>query len=798
MKSNLNILEAYLDKVLLEGGGVHQKWFSGADETSIAALKAVAMSNNSQLTRQGAEAEAGKAGAWGGAQISAPEFDAATGQVKKPGTVYWMSNTQGVINSGSADKVLAAIADWKPKDAPSEKDVMDVEQGVADGTLKSAEEQQADFEEESRQQEAEFNDRKTNQEQLDRMTANLDQLGYEFGLDKTSKDGDVRVDLSAEELANALDAACKVPPKNSNMGAILEYTRGPENKYGWEGDVNQELLDGYDEILQLAPHIQEDGDDRYVLEENITEKQRDILDATRCRRDGLFLGWNRNNETRKAFPKLDMALAGVAQAKVDAGKNVAADFAKYGVSNKVSKNICEAFAGVTLRSKDGTDSPLLKPSATGKKGENNLVGVFTESCHVGIIEFMNGRGDEGGNISKGVTEFAEMMKKLDKSVRANEALWEGIVPSMTTEEEQGHCEWYQEMERIYDIYASPNELTKALFMQRASELKTIIEVGGVAPVRAWAPTKEEERGTDKQLGVKRDVVWQFASDADAQKFAENIGLTKDYAHGNEVDLSLKTLESLNKPVNFEGCTLDVSMGNAANKSKRDEYEANFENRVNYIKRTNKAMGEKYAANMTSARDWDRKQYDKIQKALSTNNSDILPALTNIIESVAGKNTSVAGNLQNQRDLQKFKDMVADLGTADPAERQVLGTYITRNLLSLVKSKRAETNKNYAQGAALHDVINTLTSKESEGVLRISNGEVRSFQGDMIMDDAIAAVDEGRFKIKDLGGFDFHDEKGNKMFGTSCPVAKQSSCFSRIRGTVNAAYMNSKSKTLGES
>ena len=317
-------------------------------------------------------------------------------------------------------------------------------------------------------------------------------------------------------------------------------------------------------------------------------------------------------------------------------------------------------------------------------------------------------------------------------------------------------------------------------------------------MRAWAPTKEEERGTDKQLGVKRDVVFAFATPAEAQKFAENIGLTKDYAHGNEVDLSLKTLENINKPVNFEGCTLDVSMGNAANKNKRDEYEANFENRVEYIKKTNKAMGEKYAQNMTSARDWDREQYDKIQKGLSKNNSDILPALTNIIESVGGTATSIAGDIQTQRDLRKFKDMVGDLGTADPADRQVISTYISRNLLSLVKSKRAQTNKNYARGAALHDVINTLTSKESEGVLRISNGDIRSFQGDMIMDDAIAAVEEGRFNIKDLGGFDFHDEKGNKMFGTSYPVAKQSSCFSRIRGTVNATYMNSKSKKLEES
>ena len=793
MKNKLNILEAYLDKVLLEAGGVHQRWFSGADEAGIEALRAVAQSNNSQFTKEGAQAEASKMGPWGGAQISAPEFDPKTGQVKAPGTVYWMSNA-GELNSGSAEKVLAAIAQWKPKDAPSKDDVTDVEQGVADGTLQSTEEQQAQAEEAFKQQEAEVNDRQTNPKQVERMTKNLEQLGVEFTTTKQRLGQTEEVTLSAEEVAMGIDAACKVPPANSYLGGLLEWSRGPENKYGFGGDVNQEVMDVFDEILQTVPHIQSDDDGRYVLEEDLSEKQKDVLGAVRCRSKGLFVGYNRNGETTTSLPKLDTAMASLEATRAQEGKPTSRDFNLYGVSNKHTKHICAALGDVKVRDSEGKETPLLKASGDGKKKENNLVGTFTEKGYVGILNIMNGKGEDSMN--EGVQEMTKSLQMLDKAVRASEESFDGIIPSLLSDEETEACEWYQRAERAYGIHGVPNDMVKALFMQRAMELKAIIEVAGVSPTGGREPSKEEERGNDKALGVKRDVVFEFASDKDAQKFATNLGLGKEYAHANEVDVSLKTLESMSKSINFEGCTLDVSLDNSPMEHKQQEYQDNFQNRVEYITKTNKAVGPALAQDMTKAKDWDRKQHAKIQSALSDNNTNIMPALEQMIMSSGDKNTSIAAGMQAKKDFKKFEKMVKDMNsTSDPQERKALATYVGRNMLSLLKLDKAKKDKKYAQGAAMHDVINTLASRHSEAVMRVNNGKVSVFPGDKIMDDAISAVLDGRATPQPLGGYHFKDEKGNKMFNTSYAVSREG--FVRVRGTVQGRYFNEHSKLIGE-
>jgi len=789
MKNQLNILEAYLDQILNEGGtrGIHSDWFYGAEQQQIDTLATFARAPDGFNTPETAQQKVESAPEWRG--FATDQGDGAGGEHK----VYWKP-LGGKVFSATASKLLAAIAKWKPSDAPTE-DQFKAEGEAAPAQQAFDAEQEAIAQEDAAIAQAEAEDRQTDPEQIARMTENLELFGPVFkGTREKAGVGKEEFDMTAEEVANAIDEACKVPPKNSYLHDILEFTRGPENKFGWEGDVNQELVDAYDEILQLAPFIQEDSDGKYVLEDDISERQREILDAARCRSDGLYLGWDRNGEAGKAFPKLDDAMQGVVEARAKAGRSVSRAFSTYGVSNKNTKHICEALAGVKIRSKDGKESPLLKATgAGGKKSENNLMGTFSEAAFVGIIEFLNGRGDKDGTLSKGVAFFAAKLQKLDKSVRANEELWEGMVPSMTLEEESELCDWYRRMEDMYQIYGSPSELTKALFMQRAQNLKTLIEVGGVAPVGAREPSKDEPRGHDKTLGVKRDIVLNFASESDAQKFAIGIGLSKEYAHGTEVDISLKTLESMNKGINFEGATHDVAMGQSPLPSKKEEYERNFDNRVEYIKRTNKALGEKIAQSMIDARDWERDVNGKIQIALSKNNTDILPALQNIIDKAGDKNTSVAAGAQALRDLEKLKKTVSELTTATGKERQVKALYVQRNLLSLLKLKRAKSNKNYAQGAALHDVINTMSSKESEGVVILNNDRVSSFAGDRIMDDAIAAVVEGRAEPQELGGYSFRDEQGNKMFKTNYAVDQRG--FIRVRGTIEGSYFQRHSKQL---
>lgn len=787
MKNQLNILEAYLDQILNEGGtrGIHSDWFYGAEQQQIDTLATFARAPDGFNTPETAQQKVESAPEWRG--FATDQGDGAGGEHK----VYWKP-LGGKVYSATASKLLAAIAQWKPSEAPTE-DQFKAEGEAAPAQQAFDAEQEAIAQEDAAIAQAEAEDRQSNPEQIERMTTNLEQLGISFKAKRTKLGATEEYEMTAEEVANAIDEACKVPPKNSYLHDILEYTRGAENKYGWAGDVNQELVDAYDEILQVAPSIQEDDDGRYVLEEDLSERQKDILDAARCRKDGLYLGWNRNGESGKAFPKLEDAMTEVVKARDAVGRPVNRAFSQYGVSNKNTKHICEALAGVKIRSKDGSESPLLKSSGTGKKGENNLVGTFSEAAFVGIIEFLNGRGEDQDTLSKGVIDFATALQKVDKSVRANEQLWEGIVPSMTTEEESELCDWYQRMERMYGIYGSPNELTKALFMQRAQNLKTIIEVGGVAPVGAWEPSKDEERGNDKTLGVKRDIVFNFASESDAQKFAIGIGLSKEYAHGTEVDISLKTLESMNKGVNFEGATHDVAMGLSPVEAKREQYEDNFNNRVEYIKRTNKALGAKIADNMIQARDWEREVNGKIQQALSQNNSDMLPALESIVDRYGDTNTSVAGGAKALQDLNKLKQKIKDLSNSTGAERATHAAYISRNLLSLLKYQRAKSNKNYAQGAALHDVINTMSSKESEAVVILNNDRMSSFAGDRIMDDAIAAVVEGRAEPQELGGYSFRDEQGNKMFKSSYAVDKRG--FIRVRGTIEGSYFQRHSKQL---
>tara|TARA_R100000458_G_scaffold11747_1_gene9521 strand:+ start:2394 stop:4772 length:2379 start_codon:yes stop_codon:yes gene_type:complete len=790
MKAKLNILEAYLDRVLQEAGtkGKHNRWFYGADQGSIDTLASMARSPLPGMTPEMAKAKTEAGPAW--RAYATDEGDGMGGEH----TVYWHSLSGP--QSAKASALLAAIATWKPEDTPSE-DQFSKELEAAPGQEQFDAEQEAEALEQQKQQEAEANDRKSNPEQVERIAKNLEQLGIEFTSEKMKLGSVEEVTMTAEEVAEAIDKACMVPPSNSYLHDLLEVTRGKEHRYGFEGAANQEVLDVFDEILQAVPHIQKDDEGSYVLDEDLTERQKEILDTVRCRNKGLFVGFNRNGETSLALPQLNTAMTDVVASREEAGKSISRDFDTYGVSNKHTKHICNALAGVKRRDGEGNESPLLKSSGDGgQRGENNLIGTFTEKAYVGIIQFMNGKyGDGSGendSMEEGIQEMASVLQKLDSAVRASESSFDGVIPSLLTDEETEMCDWYRRAETAFNIHGEPNDLVKALFMQRAMELKAIVETGGVAPVNAREPSKEEERGHDKVLGVKRDIVFEFASAKDAQKFAKNIGLGKEYAHDKEVDLSLKTLDSMNKSINFEGCTLDVAMDNSPLPYKQKEYQDNFQNRTEYITRTNKAVGKNVAENMTKAKEWDRDMWGKIQSALSENNDKIMPALTSII-SKASDNTSVAASIQTQEHLAKFEKMVKEMNASTGGERKALATYVGRNMLSLLKYERAQKDKKYAQGSALHDVINTLASRESEAVLRVANGKISVFAGDQLMDDAISAVVDGRAVAQPLGGFHFRDAKGNKMFNTSYVVSRQG--FVRVRGTVQGRYFNEYSQVI---
>lgn len=798
MKNNLNILEAYLDKVLLEAGGVHQKWFSGADEAGIEALRAVAQSTNAQLTKQGAQAEAGKMGPWGGAQMSSPEFDPKTGQVKSPGTVYWMSNAPEV-NSGSADKVLAAIAQWKPKESPSKADMVDQEQGVADGTIPTAEEQQAQAEEEARLQEERQTDRQTDEEQLKTMT---DQLGERLGINS----------VEAEKMVRKLDANCKKPTDHkyaADFRALLAYTRTDELKFGLPGEANKEMFDAYADMLDATQHIKKDSEGEYILAKDLTARQRDLFTSCRARgqsgQNGVYVGYD-GGRADVVFPHISKALTDIMAARVgnvsdaagEAANDVDASFFKYGLSVAGSEPVGEALARVQLRDELGSQEPLLALTSASKgTASNKAIGEFSEKSWIGILNFMT-TGEDDGSMAESIQDFAKQCQLMDKIAQSNPDKLKKQLPDIPyTAQEEEELKWYQRANDFYNTHGAPNELVKQVFMQNAMNLSRLLKHAKVAPVKSWSPTKDEERGHDLQFGVKRDIVFEFATDKDAAKFCKNLGLGPEYAHGKEVDLSLKQLTQTTGKINNEGATLSVALGESTSKAKQEQFEKHKESTYERIKQLAPAngRGEKYIEGMDKARDWDTKTWSSLYAALHPKQGKMQGSMETLFNSILDKNCP--GTPEGIKKREAFMQVYQDYKEALPGATNVPkeGWTLAKNLFGALKQQRADTNRQYKDGSMLNDVMGCLSTSHSEVLVRMHQDKVSAFGTDGILGAAIDAAQNGNIVTKPNGGFYIMDDEGNRIADTSLVVAVNSKGepFIRLRGGIEGKHFNDNSE-----
>jgi hypothetical protein len=612
-------------------------------------------------------------------------------------------------------------------------------------------------------------------------TKDIDDLGNTITVKEK-----VDVPLSADEIIEKVHEACKQP--KGAFKALLEHTR--DDGAGFGAGADSEVFAAYGDLFDVASRIKEDSQGEYISHEDITPEQRAILKACRIRGKGIFIGWNKKGELDKALPILSDAINAMAQ---DKGGKLPGDLAKYGITASVTAEMGQRLKDVKIRKMDGTEEPLI-PSTNAKAGTatNNLVGTSGENIWVGLTKLLNGKGfDEQSMGKEGILALHETFSKLDA---ANEALQDrdGFNETLMSEDDFASLELYQKLQDQFQV-SNPTDLTKAFTLQRAHEFGQFLKQGGYRPIEARLPSSDEERGDDKQLGVKRDLVLAFNSDKEAKAFAKNIGLDERYTHGNEIDVSLKTLLSGFDGINFEGATWDVVHGKSTAKKVIQSNEM-FDSITDRVKTTKipgapGVTGEELSNDMQKARDFDADLGEKLGQIFSSKNEKVMPAVTNLL-----KNIKTDSSLANAEVIKGLTDRIATLSDegVSPAARTKTVVDLKRDLTGLVRTDKSQKDSKYLRGAALHDLLMTAGSKHAEAVVVVGQGKVTSFGSDRIMDDAIIAAANGQV-TNDLYGWRFNNNQGDTLMNST--LVADARGFMRMRTIVEDHYAHSVSQTI---
>jgi len=607
----------------------------------------------------------------------------------------------------------------------------------------------------------------------------------EFGNTVTVKEK-VDVHISPNDMVEKIHEACKQP--KGAFKALLEHVHGDSKGLG--PAIDQEVFTAYGDILEVGSKIKEDSKGMYVSEDDITPEQKAILNASRIRGKGIFIGWNKKGELDKALPLLADAIADMAQKN---GGKVPGDLAKYGIAASVTADLGEKMKDVVLRKRDGSEAPLI-PATNTKAGtaSNNLVGTSNENIWVGLTQLLDGKGFDNNTIGEnGIMALHETFSKLDA---ANEALQErdGFNENLMSEDEFASLDLYQKLQDQFKV-SNPTDLTKAFTLQRAHEFAQFLKQGKYRPVDARLPSAEEDRGDDKQLGVKRDLVLAFNSDKEAKAFAKNIGLDERYAHGNEVDVSLKTLLSGFDGINFEGATWDVVHGKSTAKKviESDEMFTFVQDKVSnaQIPGAPGVTGQDLAEDMQKAREFNADLGEKMEQVFSSKNEKVMPAVMNLL-----KNIKTDSSLAESEVLKGLTDRISSLTDegVNPATKTKTIIDLKRDIIGLVRSDKARQDKKFQRGAALHDLLMTAGSKHSEAVTTVGQGKVTTFGSDRVMDDAIIAAANGHI-TSDLYGWRFNNNQGDTLMSST--LVADARGFIRQRTTVEDHYAHSIANTV---
>ena len=789
--NSLNIFETYLDTVLSEAGtsGKHNRWFYGAEQGSIDTLATFARTPDGFNTPESAKQKTANGAAW---------RDYATDQGGEQGgehKVYWVSLSGP--QSASASTLLAAIAKWKPEEEP------DAEQFKKEGEALPAQqefdaEQQALAEEEAEVQQERQTDRQTDPETVEKV-ANI--LAERLELDPNK----------ARKMAETLDANCKKPTDHKfakDYRALLAYTRTDEHKFGLPGEANAEMMDAFVDLLEITKHIKRDSEGEYVLEEDLTERQKDILTSVRARgqkgQNGVYVGYD-GDRAHKVFPNISQALVdiqtsltGQASEEAKEAADIASpDLFKYGVSVRGSEPIGEALGGVKIRKKDGSEELMLNLTSAAKTtASNKSIGEFTEKSWVGMVNFMT-TGADDGTLQEGIQSFAKHCQLMAQVAASNPDKLRKQLPDVPfTAQEEAELEWFDRANDFYNTHGQPNELVKAVFMQNAMNLARVFHHAQVAPISAREPDGDEPRGNDLKFGVKRDIVFDFANNSDAVKFCKSLGLGSEYAHGTEVDLSLKQLTRTTGKVNNEGATLPVALGQSTNSSKQQQFEDHKESTYDKIRKMNLPSGrsEKLVTAMDKARDWDTEQWSTIFSALHPKNGKVQGSMSTLFNSVLDKNCPPTPEGLKRREgfNQLWKDYKASMeGSINPTKESWV---LAQKLFGALKHHRSETDEQYRHGSSLNETMGCLTSSHSEILMRMHQDKVAAYGADGALADTVDACQNGNLVSKPNGGFYITDDSGNRISETSYVVAVGSNGqpFIRLRGGFEGKRFNDES------
>jgi len=372
-----------------------------------------------------------------------------------------------------------------------------------------------------------------------------DYVPYEAAPGELEKAADTMDGVLEGVNAQGLFDLLTLPPNNANINLMKfkRSLRGGETPW-LAPEVQKEVFDAHVSLIGIAKKIKEG---KYIDNKDLTPKERRLLDAFSCRGKSNKGAWFGRQKAMDAVRELAPNYAAYL---ADMNGSVYRDQDTYGVSlGAYTQEICDQFKGIDVRKETGESTRALFNSSEGDSGSQifQTLGTKKEHLFVGMLNTFFGTETLDTSV-KAMEDFAQTMQDVcDLGEVISDYVPTNGNLAVTLENEDARVAAEEIMSRVESDNCHDAALDYIKDTIRESYM-----FARVAKDAGVVPTAVVHQGEASTSSEKADLVVEFASPEDAQKFADalsNLGageVTIAPTESGQVGISLKSQSSFNK------------------------------------------------------------------------------------------------------------------------------------------------------------------------------------------------------------------------------------------------------------
>lgn len=524
--------------------------------------------------------------------------------------------------------------------------------------------------------------------------------------------------ISAQGLFDKLT----LPPTNANtrLMAFKRSLRGGDSPW-LPPEVQKEVFLAHVDVLGVAKNIKEG---KYIDDKDLTPRQRKILDSFACRNPKKNAGaWFGRQKAMPALREVAPNFASYLDTMNDNPAFTGQDV--YGMTmGAYTNDICAQFDGIEVRKETGETHPAMFDSRKGGGAGNifQTLGTKKESLMIGMLNTFFG----SEKLETSVAAMEDFAQAIGAVCELGDII-NDFVPvegnlGVTLESEDARVA----AESILSQVDSENCHDAALDYIKDT-IKESFMVARVAKEAGVTPTGVISKAKGSTASEKADLVIEFATSEDANKFAKRLNelgageVTISPTDSGGLGISLKSQSSFSKDTPSGG-----SYYNSAYAYHDQDIDAQSTQATKEKCRQAKEFA-KFQSTMLSAKD----------KVVSKKASEVDLTISRGAEALFGSDTRARSSLRAT-----FEVLLGDVATDDIKTLRMLSDWQEEihsslksgnadkignariNFIRRLRKLKSDADPSLEKGFAVNDMCNSFLTLEDDAMMKAMRGEIR--------------------------------------------------------------------------